>query len=57
MWSLRILSEKNVANICDEDSCEVTDGRWETGLRSSRLLMEFQSLQGLEAEVKIGEEF
>ena len=31
--SLRILSEKKVANICESDLGEVTDGRGEVDLR------------------------
>ena len=50
VWSLRILSEKKVANICESDLKEATDGRCDVGLRSRRVLMAFQILRGLAAQ-------
>jgi len=41
--SLKILSKKKVANICDSDWEEASEGRRGEGLRSRRVLMEFQS--------------
>jgi len=38
--SLRILFEKEVANICDSDWEQASEGRRREGLRSSRVLME-----------------
>jgi len=45
--------EKKVANICDSDWEEASEGRRGEGLRSRRLLMEFQSLRGFEEEEAI----
>jgi len=39
-YSLRILSEKKVANICGSDWEESSEGRRGEGLRSRRVLME-----------------
>jgi len=52
--SLRIMSEKKVANIFDSDWEEASEGRSE-GLRSRRVLMEFQNLRGFEEEEAIRE--
>jgi len=52
---LRILSEKKVANICDSDCEEASEGRRGEGLRSRRVLMEFQSLRAFEEEEAIRE--
>jgi len=41
------LSEKKVANICESNLQEATDGSCEAGLRSRRVLMAFQILRGL----------
>jgi len=41
------LSEKNVANICESDLKEATDGNCDVGLRSRRVLIAFQILRGL----------
>jgi len=53
--SLRILSEKKLAKICDSDWEEAREGRRGEGLRSRRVLMEFQSLRGFEEEEAIRE--
>jgi len=55
--SLRILSEKKVANICDSDWEESSEGRRGEGLRLRRVLMEFQSLRGFEEEEAIREAY
>jgi len=53
--SLRILSEKKVANICDSDWEEASEGRRGVGLTFKDSIMEFQSLQGFEEEEAIKE--
>jgi len=40
--AFEFFSEKKVANICESDLQEATDGSCEAGLRSSRVLMAFQ---------------
>jgi len=53
--NLRILFEKKVANICDSDWEEASEGRRGEGLRLRKVLMEFQSLRGFEEEEAIWE--
>jgi len=52
---LRILSEKKLANICDSDGEEAIEGRRGEGLRSRRVLLEFECLRRFEEEEAIRE--
>jgi len=51
--SLKIVSQKKVANICDSDWEEASE--WRRGVRQRRVLMKFQSVWGFEEKEAIRE--